>query len=436
MRTLFAILVALAFTCSSISHADDIRWLVSFNGDGVPTAPWVAIDKPETSVDSGVLRLADSTTDATGVFRAPWTPEEDLEVVVEATVRVIKTTGAIKGRPDSKSFWPWRDGAPVSLLVSDGRHQEGLTFYPDKLATWTDRFILADTADDFHTYQLVIRDDDMSVAIDGELQVRGQGAFWKPAADAEPFIQFGSTSKVAMGEAEWKSVRLGVRKRSTPHVSDPVKITLSEPWPIPRPELKHKPTRPYVYNLGNGHLMMSIAQGADALYEPYGVMLSKDKGRTWSTIADWDQTDRAPLPMLRLKSGEVMGMSRWTWPQPDETLRGHTVRWSPELASSTSVQSVLRVMPGYFSNKVPLTVERHVWEEDDGSLRMAAYSKTGPSTPEGLRVGRRYSHLLRSTDGGKSWTPDALIGAGGEPAVVRTGGTRMTALLRVGPFKP
>jgi acetyl esterase/lipase len=53
-----------------------------------------------------------------------------------------------------------------------------------------------------------------------------------------------------------------------------------------------------------------------------------------------------------------------------------------------------------------------------------------------LRVGRRFSHLLRSRDDGKTWSHDAVIGAGGEPAVAKLGGGRMTALLRVGPFKP
>ena len=67
---------------------------------------------------------------------------------------------------------------------------------------------------------------------------------------------------------------------------------------------------------------------------------------------------------------------------------------------------------------------------------MAGYTKTGPSTPEGNRSRRRYSHLVRSTDLGKTWTHDAVIGAGGEPAVVKLGCGKMTAILRTGPFMP
>ena len=181
---------------------------------------------------------------------------------------------------------------------------------------------------------------------------------------------------------------------------------------------------------------MSVAQGPDAIYEPYGVMLSEDEGRTWSVVKDWDQTVSAPLPMLRLRDGSVLGMSRWTWPQADGSEIGSTVRWIADLAQFTAFQSRIRLPGEYHSERVPLTVERHVFENADGSLLMAGYSKTGPSTPEGLRASRRYSHLVRSTDGGKTWEHSAVIGAGGEPAVARLGGGKMTALLRTGPFKP
>lgn len=428
---------AFAFICQ-LRAADEegIRWLVVYEGQSLPPTPaWTAHGKPDAAVAEGTLRLADMSREDSGFFRAGWRAEADTEIIVEATVRVGETTGAIS-KPGSRSVWPWRDGAPVSLLVNDGRHQEGLVFYADRVSTWTDRFVDMDAGSAFHTYRLTIRGTDMSVAVDGEIKVRGQGAFWKEAASSEPFIQFGSNSEKATGSAEWRSVRLGVRKAAAPPAAAPVKITVSEPWPITRPDLKIKPTRPYVYVLGGGRLVMSVAEGPDALYEPYGVMLSTDEGRTWSPVKDWGFTDKSPLPMLRVKGGDVLGFSRWTWPQPQGFLTGHTVRWDAKLGSFTSFPSRITLMPGYFSAKVPLTVERHVFEGTDGSVRMAAYSKTGPSTPEASRAGRRYSHLLRTADGGKTWKHEAVIGPGGEPAVAKLGGGRMTALLRVGPFKP
>jgi hypothetical protein len=434
----FAPLLAITFFAAvSLSHAagdEGIHWLVEYAGQSLPPSPaWTAHGNPEATLADGAVRLADSSQEGSGFFRAGWKAEADTELIVEVTVRVGTTTGVVN-KPGSRTLWPWRDGAPVSLLVSDGRHQDGLVFYPDRVTTWTDRFIVMDAASEFHTYRLVIRGTDMSIAVDGERRVKGQNAFWKPADDAEPFIQFGSSCKIATGDAQWRAVRLGVRKAAPPAAA-PVKIRMSEPWPIQRPDLKTKPTRPYVYVIGGGRLLMSVAQGPDALWEPYGVMMSADEGKTWSAVKEWDQTVSAPLPMLQLKDGSVLGMSRWTWPQADGTEIGSTVRWDSELAKFSAFASRLRLPEGYHHATTPFTCERHTYEMADGSVIMAGYSKTGPSTPVGLSVGRRYSHLLRSSDGGHTWNPYGLIGAGGEPAVARTGGGRMTALLPTGPFK-
>lgn len=427
--------LALAAMTQVVYAEAEVRWIVEYDGKAPPAAPaWIVHGKPDATAGKDALVLADTSKENSGHFRAAWKPEAGTEIVVEATLRVIETTGVVD-KPGSRTLWPWKDGAPVALLVSDGSHQEGLVFYPDRVSTWTDRFHVMDAAAEFHTYRCVISGADMSLTVDGKPCVKGQGAFWKAAPDSEAFIQFGSTCAKGTGRAEWRSVRLGLRKMEAPAKPAPVKITLSEPWPITRPDLKKKPTRPYVYPIGNGRLLMSVAEGPDALYEPYGVMLSTDEGKTWAPVKGWEFTEKAPLPMLQLKSGPVLGFSRWTWPQQDQTLLGHTVRWAADLGSFTSEESRLTLQPEYFSPKVPLTVERQVFEESDGSLRMAAYSKTGPSTPEGLSVGRRFSHLLRSRDGGKTWSHDAVMGAGGEPAVAKTGGGHMTALLRVGPFK-
>ncbi|MDQ3624775.1 MAG: hypothetical protein M3463_20220 [Verrucomicrobiota bacterium] len=126
------------------------------------------------------MRLSDDSQEAAGGYRVKWKAEADTEVVVEATVRVGETTGAIS-KPGSRSIWPWRDGAPVSVLVSDGKHQEGLVFYTDRVSTWTDRFVVIDTASEFHTHRATIRGTDMSIAVNGDVKVRGQGAFWKNA---------------------------------------------------------------------------------------------------------------------------------------------------------------------------------------------------------------------------------------------------------------
>ncbi len=365
-------------------------------------------------IDGGLV-LADSSKEEFGFFRAGWEPEADTEVVVEATLRGVKTTGAVSNKPTSQSFWPWRDGAPVRVLVSDGEHQEGLVFYADRVSTWTDRFALTDVAEGFHTYRVVIRGTEMSVAVDGVVKIRGQNAFWKPAAGREAFIQFGSNSKRAQGEAVWQTVRLGLRKISAPAVQPAIKVVVSEPWSITRSDLKTKPTRPYVYHIGNGRLLMSVAEGPDALFEPYGVMLSTDEGKTWTPVEGHDLTEYAPLPIVRLKEGGVLGMSRWTWPLAGEGKSGRVVHWEPDLSKFTSFESRLQLPPEFHTETVPFTCERHAFEQSDGSVLMAGYSKTGrarrkESEPgDGSRIscvqrtaGKRRIIMPPSASGGKS----------------------------------
>ncbi|HWB00152.1 MAG TPA: sialidase family protein, partial [Pirellulales bacterium] len=429
-----AVFTALLIAPSIEAIADHpINWLVEYDGSSPPAAPaWRAQGSPQFAISDLALHLRDDSPERDGSFRAAWTPDPTMEVIVEAIVRVGSTGGVAKSKPTSRAVWPWRDGAPVSVLVSDGRHYDGLVLYSDRLATFTDRFYRCDTSDKDHTYRLVIHGNDMSVAVDGKVVVRGQNAFWKPAPSAEAFVQFGSNSQKATGDAHWKSVRLGVRKPSGPPPSNAIKLKLSEPWPIARPDLKIKPTRPYVYNVGNGTLLMSVAEGPDAIHEPYGVMRSDDEGKTWKPVSGLDNTEYAMLPMLRLKDGAVLGASRWTWVQPDRSLIGRSARWQPDLTNYEIVESRLKLPIEYSAVSTPLTCERQLFEQPDGSVLMSAYSKTGPATPEATRIGKRYSHLLRTTDRGENWQHWSVIGIGGEPAVVRTGGNRMTAVTRSG----
>jgi hypothetical protein len=233
-----ALALALFSSFAAAAEEPPIRWLVSYDGNGTPAAPmWRTHGKPETEASDAGLRLTDSSAEEFGFFRAAWQPEPGTEVIVEVTLKVGQTTGTQKNKPTSTSVWPWRDGAPVSVLVSDGQHQEGLVFLAERVTTWTDRFALTDTTGGFHTYRAVVRGSEMSVAVDGDVKVRGQNAFWKLAPGKEPFIQFGSTSKGARGDAVWKAVRLGVRKAAAPPAAAPVKISVSEPWLITRPEL-------------------------------------------------------------------------------------------------------------------------------------------------------------------------------------------------------
>src|SRR3569623_1767388 len=130
------------FTASAATD-DDIRWLVRYDGNELPGAGWNGIGNVKAEMVDGALHLTDDGKDF-GNYRAPWKVEPGQEIVVEAKVKVRGTTGAIKNKPTS-SVWPWRDGAPVAVQVSDGRHVEGLALFPAQATSFTDRFIPMDT---------------------------------------------------------------------------------------------------------------------------------------------------------------------------------------------------------------------------------------------------------------------------------------------------
>ena len=136
------VVVGLALVAASLSAqpqtADPggITWLVRYEGKAPPAAPaWSARGTAKTTVDGAALHLVDDS-DQEACFRAGWTADTGVEIVVEARVKV----GALKGFRGGQSVWPWRDGAPIGILVSDGRHREGLVLGPRRIGTFTDRF--------------------------------------------------------------------------------------------------------------------------------------------------------------------------------------------------------------------------------------------------------------------------------------------------------
>ena len=213
MKCFLACSCALALS-STISPAADapITWLVHYDAKSLPQEQgWKAFGElaAKATLSNGALHLVDDSAKADGAFRAAWKPQPGTEIVVEATVRV-ESVAARRGT----GMWPAQQGAPVGLLLSDGVHQEGLLLRPEKIATFHDRVAMFDAKTEFHTYQLVIRDRDMSIAADGKVMIRGEGAFWKKAENAEAFVQFGSTAPGWMGDAHWQSVRLGLATSS------------------------------------------------------------------------------------------------------------------------------------------------------------------------------------------------------------------------------
>lgn len=429
------------------ADADDgITWLVTYEGGALPGPEWKVVGTPTATVAGRSLLLSDDGR-GIGHYRAAWkgtvAPEE--EIVVEARLRAGRITGSQAKKP-ATSLWPWRDGAPVMVQVSDGRHQDGLVIFPAQATSFTDRFIPMDTTDAFHTYRLIIRGTDMRMLVDGAPKVEGQNAFWKPADSPEAFIQFGSSAEVASGAAHWAYVKLGVRKANAKATDldttakdkdnsvaapQPVKLKVSEPWLIERKDIRQ--TRPYLYDMGQGLLLMSAAQGKDFFYEPYGLLRSTDAGKTWTPIPGLDKVDTTPLPCLRRPDGSIIAVSRWTRSQPDGRVVGKTTRLNADATSFTQMDNEI-ILPKMYANEAPADqtiCERHIWNDDDGGMTMVVWSrKSAPRGVEPPPGSGRWSHLMRSTDEGRTWKHFATVGPGGEPAVLRLSPTEQTAVIR------
>jgi hypothetical protein len=423
-----------------LAAEEGITWLAQFNGKSLPAAPWTVVGKPNAMIENSALNLSDDSKDDLAAFEAEWTGDlVGKEIIVEARVKLVSMVGH---RDSPTATWPQRDGAPICIQVSDGKHEEGILLTPpqDKHAeaakgyvrTLTDRFAQANTSDDFHMYRLIIRGEGMAVEMDGKRIIEGRDAFWRPVKSPRKFIRFGSTSKPFTGDAQWEFVRLGLRPATSaaPEKSS-LKITVSEPWPL-NVEKKNTESRPYLYDMGQGLLLTSNPQGSDALLEPYIVRRSTDAGKTWQAVPGTEQNSDSPQELVRLADGRILGPSRWTHLQPDGTLTGKTTILNATAETFTMHDSTITLPAEFMPAKggEVLIFERHIWAEKDGSVTAVAWSRTNQRDAQKRFVVTRHTHLLRSTDLGKTWTHIAHVGLGGEPAVVRLSDREWLAVTR------
>jgi hypothetical protein len=436
---LFSItLLSLAFT--AMGADENIEWVLRYDGGTLPAAPWRLSGQAKATLEDGALRLSDASKEEAGFFEAEWSGDlEEKEIIVEARVKLV---GMVGHRESPTAVWPQRDGAPVCVQVSDGRHEEGFLLTPAQdrhpeaakgyVRTLTDRFAQEDTRDAFHTYRLVIRGRNMAIERDGKRVIEGHGAFQSPAVEPRKRLRFGSTSKPFTGEACWEFVRLGLRKAAGGE-SDamPLKISASPPWPL-NGDRRNNESRPYLYDMGRGLLLTSNPQGSDALLEPYVVRRSTDAGKTWQVVAGTEQNSDSPQELVRLADGRILGPSRWTRLQADGTLAGKTTLLDADAEHLTMHDSTIVLPPEFMPvDKEVLIFERHIWAEKDGTITAAAWTRRNTiKLPNGRYFPERRTHLLRSSDLGRTWTHAAHVGPGGEPAIVRLDAGEWLAVTR------
>ncbi len=62
------------------------------------------------------------------------------------------------------------------------------------------------TTNDFHTYRVLIKGDDLLIHVDGELRIKGRHKFTHPAHQGRNSIAFGASNSPNQGEALWNVV--------------------------------------------------------------------------------------------------------------------------------------------------------------------------------------------------------------------------------------
>jgi hypothetical protein len=80
--------------------------------------------KPNAKLAESALNLSDDSKDNSGAFEAEWKGDLDgREIIVEARVKLVSMVGH---RDSPTATWPQRDGAPVGIQVSDGKHEKSI----------------------------------------------------------------------------------------------------------------------------------------------------------------------------------------------------------------------------------------------------------------------------------------------------------------------
>ncbi|MDH7570307.1 MAG: hypothetical protein QHJ73_12070, partial [Armatimonadota bacterium] len=170
------------------------EWTAEYLGKTKPAPPWRA-DPPRPNtlceVREGALFIADRGDQSGDYFyyAYPWNTDPAAESVVEARVRVV-------------SGWN-------NIILCNGVHYERVGLYPDHIDLYeAKRQYAMDTTDDYHTYRVVIQNNDILVYVDGVLRLDGRGTFKTPGPAGRNDVRFGAANSPGKGEAYWQSVRI------------------------------------------------------------------------------------------------------------------------------------------------------------------------------------------------------------------------------------
>ncbi len=173
----------------------DGQWTISWESDKLPGPAWQRIGGAKGCVielQNGKLLIADRSTvgDSYHYFRYPAFIDPARETVIEARLKTIS--------------------GESSILVENGISGDQVQFYPDHVCMRHARVSTnVRTDDDFHTYRIVTKGQDLLIHMDGKLILDGTGKFTNPApAGGRSGMMFGASNSGTLGEALWEMVRV------------------------------------------------------------------------------------------------------------------------------------------------------------------------------------------------------------------------------------
>ncbi|MBN1512267.1 MAG: exo-alpha-sialidase [Phycisphaerae bacterium] len=281
----------------------------------------------------------------------------------------------------------------AGLLVSDGVHEEGITFFTNRVELSRQKISAPfDCGSGFHTYRVEFRGTNIAVFADGELLIDGQGRFTHPASGIRNRVGFGSGSNAARGDSVWQRVRY----RSGGRVFMPEVQSVME---IPGLKVTLEKSRklfdhawPTLLQKRNGDIIM---RGN----------LSSDGGETWtpSPIA-------STWTAFECRDGTILELGYHSRPGPDGTWITDSHRTLPD-GKRAKETTVLRIPAppnkGDDSETYGPALGHGVLEMDDGSLIATAFGRLeGDDTCVPAFEWEAYKYrtfLVRSTDRGRSW---------------------------------
>ena len=386
--------VVVAFGLSGMSAAEE--WQVLYDrGFKLPDVSVWASPHTQSEATPEGLHISDLSTQASSgrYYHVRWSADPAQGAVVETRLKSVSCSGA------------WG----MTLLVSDGTHEEGVTFYPDRVA-FSRRDLSApfDCAGDFHTYRVCFKGTDISVHADGELLIDGKGRFTASATNGRNHLGFGAGSSAATGEAIWQFVRfrgpkMGALAMMMPDVPG-LRVEMGEMQTI-------LPSRQYVS-------MFKFADGDIVV----GNRRSSDGGRTWRDAPSFHvgayQFPDGEVVQLDFRTSRTDRDGVFTVPLIRATDNGKTVQRETavlEIPGGTGgTGDDGKACPGPLCDHAIVGLR-------DGSILAAMYGYFKTDTvlceafPKEWKVYKYRTFVMRSCDRGKTW--DYLATVAYDPSV-------------------